>query len=466
MIIFLIVFFLIAGGANFYFFINSAQERANPMKIWKTYLLFLIGGFWGMHSFYMRRYFWGCATFILFFILLAMNFTVFETYWNSPLLLFSIPEYSYFALSLFCMLIVLLICDLVGMPYYVYKYNNIYYRRHFETDAILGGEELEVEKFYNELSKYIKNLDPLMNDINEILSDDRWIIEDESKDSSLWGNIKTFGKDIVTGGKASKLEKRLERLRCLSTSCSDLKDNLDILEDFNEKLGDYLETARIASYRNLFLAKELIFIGKKHVEGKKQIVIADKLYEINKLENLEIDEVGSINFQSDLFFSNMELSLNASLDKLSKSIDIKKSVSKGDIANVAIEVGIHAIFTSIEQIIKMNREMKKALMISEQNINKAIKYIEQSISAILIYKASLLRQSEILIALVACNKAFIAAYEPLRETVFGEPSLIRYIFKNKDSEDYIRSIKFKESIQHLIILCSEYNKVNQSKVIK
>ena len=461
----LVILFLLIAFINFVFGVQSNSDRAKPLALWKVYLVFIGGGIWGMHSFYLRRYFWGCLTFILSITLIIVNFSILKVYWNSPFLLFSIPEYSYLSQSLFYMLIVLLICDLIGMPYYVYRYNNIYYRRHFETDAILGGEELEVEKFYNELSKYIKELDPFMKDVKEILSDE-CIIEDESKDTSFLGGVKRFGKNVITGGKSSKLEKKMDRLRCLSASCSDLKENLKILADFNKRLSDYLETARITSYRNLFLAKELIFIGKKKVEGKKQVVLVDKSHEIAEVMDLKVDKVKDVNYQSDLFFSNMGLSLSNSLDKLNKSIEIKGGVSKGDLTDVAIDFAVDALFHSIEQIIDVNKEMKEALIKAEYGINSAIKYIDQSIHAILIYKASLLRQSEILEALVVCNKAFIAAYEPLREKIFGEPSLSRYIFKNKAEEDFIQSIQFKEDIKHLMILCSEYNKINQSKVIE
>ncbi|WP_283686671.1 TlpA disulfide reductase family protein [Dysgonomonas sp. Marseille-Q5470] len=294
----------------------------------------------------------------------------------------------------------------------------------------------------------------------------KYYIEGESKDTSFLGGVKRFGKNVITGGKSSKLEKKMDRLRCLSASCSDLKENLKILADFNKRLSDYLETARITSYRNLFLAKELIFIGKKKVEGKKQVVLVDKSHEIAEVMDLKVDKVEDVNYQSDLFFSNMGLSLSNSLDKLNKSIEIKGGVSKGDLTDVAIDFAIDALFHSIEQIIDVNKEMKEALIKAEYGINSAIKYIDQSIHAILIYKASLLRQSEILVALVVCNKAFIAAYEPLREKIFGEPSLSRYIFKNKAEEDFIQSIQFKEDIKHLMILCSEYNKINQSKVIE
>lgn len=465
MVFILIVFFLFIVFVNLGFGVHSSSERAKPLALWKVYLVFIGGGIWGMHSFYLREYFWGCLKLILSCTLIIVNFSILKVYLHSPFLLFSIPEYSYLSQSLFYMLIVLLICDLIGMPYYVYKYNNIYYRRHFETDAILNGQELEVEKFYNDLSQYIKELDPFMEDLKEIVSDD-YIIEDESKDTSFWGGVKRFGKNVITGGKAYKLERKKDRLRCLSASCSDVKEKMEVLADSNNILSDYLKTARIASYRNLFLAKELIFIGKKKVEGKKQMVIVDENHGIAEVVDLKVDKVEDINYQSDLFFSDMGLSLSNSLDKLSNSFESKGAVSKNDLALAVIEVGVDTLINSIEQVININEEVKEAIIKVEEGINSAIKYLNQSTQAIQIYKASLLRQSEILIALTVCNKAFIAAYEPLREKTFGKPSLIRYIFKNKAEVNFIQSIQFKEDIKHLMILCSEYNKINQTKVIE
>lgn len=464
MIFILIVSFIIIAFIDLIIASISSSERANPIVVWRVYLIFILGGIWGMHSFYLRRYFWGCLTFILSLILIIMNLSALGTYWNSPLSLLTIPEYSSFTQTLFWMLIILLVSDFVGIPYYVYRYNSIYYRRHFETDAILKGEELEIEKFYKELSQFTKEIVLFLKDVNEILLNEG-ITNNEQKDASVWTNIKSWGKNVITAGKSPKLDKKMDRLQLLSVCCADLKNNIEILSNYNKSLSDYLEDARITSYRNLFLAKELIFIGRKKVEGKKQSVIVDLNYQIDKIKDFELEEVEDINSQSKLFFSNMGVSLNNSLDSLNKSIEIKGNLSKSDLTNVAIDIAIDTIFNSIEQVANMNKEMKEALIKVEESINNATQYIDKSIGAIMIYKASLSRQSEVLIALVACNKAFISAYEPLREIIFGKPKLSKFLFKNKNTEEYLQSIEFKKDIQFLINLCSEYNKVNQSKIM-
>lgn len=460
----LIAAFIIIALINLAIAGLSSSERANPVAVWSVYLIFILGGIWGMHSFHLRRYFWGFLIFILSLILISMNLNALETYWNSPINLFTIPEYSTSSQTLFSMLIILLLSDFIGIPYYTYRYNNIYYRRYFETDAILKGEELEIEKNYKELSQFIKETTSFLRDVNKILKDDE-IINYEEKDTSIWTDIKNWGKNVITTGKSSKLEKKMNRLQILSDCCAILKNNIGILSSYNKQLSSYLEDARITSYRNLFLAKELIFIGRKKVKGKKQTVILDSYNRIDKIGDFKLETVEDINFESELFFSNMGASLKNSLDGLNKSINIKGDISKNDLINVGIDVTIDTIFQSVEHIINMNKDMKEALIKAEENINKATQYIEKSIEAIMLYKASLLRQSEILLALVKCNKAFITAYEPMREKIFGKPTLSKFLLKNKDNKEYLQSVDFKGDIQFLINLCSEYNKVNQSKVI-
>ena len=79
------------------------------------------------------------------------------------------------------------------------------------------------------------------------------------------------------------------------------------------------------------------------------------------------------------------------------------------------------------------------------------------------YKVQLLRKSEILSSLVMCNKAFIQSYEPLRLRIFGEPGVYNYLFVNRKNNQYIQTKEFKEDVHHLMTLCLEYNRINQSK---
>ena len=97
-------------------------------------------------------------------------------------------------------------------------------------------------------------------------------------------------------------------------------------------------------------------------------------------------------------------------------------------------------------------------------IQLALEYIKKAIPAIQNYQAALLRQSEVLVALTQCNKAFVYAYEPLRKQIFGEPTFWKYLTGIKKNQELFKTTDFRKDLQHLILVSSEYNKVNQSKV--
>lgn len=443
----------------------SLSERAQVLATWKVYLLLVFGGVWGMHSLYLRRFFWGGVTFIITLTLIIMNFSVLETYWSSPLLLFTVPKYTFFSEGLFWMLAILLLSDFISIPYYVYRFNNTYYRRHFETDAILKGEELEVDKFCKELSLFFDSLEVVIDSTHEVLSNPECIEKKEEESTSFWKSVGDFGKNILTAGNLSKLNRKKAKLKSLAKYCTHLKSSLEEIVEYNNNLSDFLKDARKASYRNLFLAKELIFIGKEKTESRKQTVVRDDNYKADKIKVFKLNEVEDINFQSELFFSNMGSIISDSLSDFDEAINIEEDVTKEDLAGLAVDIAIETLSEFVDHVFNMNKRTKEALIAIEQDIAKVFEYLEKSLSAILIYKASLLRQDEILRSLTACNKAFIVAYEPLREIIFGEPTLLKFVFKDKNREKYIHSVEFKKDIQHLILLCSEYNKINQSKVI-
>ena len=78
-----------------------------------------------------------------------------------------------------------------------------------------------------------------------------------------------------------------------------------------------------------------------------------------------------------------------------------------------------AVYLSLIHIfIDLYSQTKEARREVQQQINEALEYIKKAIPAIQNYQAALLRQSEVLVALTQCNKAFVCAYEPLRKQIF------------------------------------------------
>lgn len=127
-------------------------------------------------------------------------------------------------------------------------------------------------------------------------------------------------------------------------------------------------------------------------------------------------------------------------------------------------LGWSIAINGIANIIDLYSQTKEARREVQQQINEALEYIKKAIPAIQNYQAALLRQSEVLVALTQCNKAFVCAYEPLRKQIFGEPTFWKYLTGIKKNQELFKTTDFRKDLQHLILVSSEYNKVNQSKV--
>lgn len=79
----LVAFFLFVLLMSFFVVKISRNDRAKPLSLWKVYLIFMLGGIWGLHSFYIKRYFWGGITLILSLFLLMLNFNILLTRWRN-----------------------------------------------------------------------------------------------------------------------------------------------------------------------------------------------------------------------------------------------------------------------------------------------------------------------------------------------------------------------------------------------
>ena len=71
-----------------------------------------------------------------------------------------------------------------------------------------------------------------------------------------------------------------------------------------------------------------------------------------------------------------------------------------------------------------------------------------------------------MIALSKNNKAFVLAYEPMREKVFGQPTFWKFMHGINKEQGYFKSIELRHDIHHLIQVCTEYNKIYNTKLEK
>lgn len=442
----------------------SSEERKRPFPIWKGYLLLFTVGFLGIHKTVICR--WdGFVNCILFWALFLFNFSTIMIYWIYPKLLFYIPEYNLFTRIIFLILVLMLVLDFFLIPYYLFRYNANYFRKNKSEDRMLISKSDLYDSANKFVNKEIRQVNKQLENINIYVKED-YFIEDPNKDMTFWGSLTRGAKSVITFGNSNKLEIEMNRLRCLSTCCDELGDLYDSCRFCNEILSGDLISSRIAVYRNLYLAKELIGIVKNKLSTKQQSLLVDYYFKcdmpkyqmnINGIANLDVS------FNSEVFLDSLGSDLTVIFDNLNTKLE-NESLSKKDFVDAAVLTGLNVFVNGLSAIIDLNIRTKEARSEVQTQTSNALLYIDEAVIGIQEYQKYILRQKEILEALEKANIAFIQAYVPLREQVFGKPTFWKFLTGIPKNRELFKTNEFREDLQHLILVCTEYSKINQSKI--
>ena len=446
------------------------DEMAKPLTKSKSYWIVCFLGFLGGHYLYLRKCKWiGIITMVLVFLFPLCFFKYFMYFYNLPSLFFpstfdfeqleGIGTFYKCQSILYILFVFNILIGIFLVPYWVYQFNGNYFRKHKDNDDILNGKELEVGKFYNsEFLPDVKKTNEDVETVIEVLNNEDFVVEDESDEK-----ISGFFKSIFTLGKSSTLKSRVQRLRALRYSCQIISNDIDKFEYDNDRLFLYLKYYRVAAYRNLYLAKELIGIVKDKVSSRQQKLIIDEFPQLIKPQNVNPSDVyfksEQTSFNSDRFFDSVGQSFISSFDNISKKLEKEKDISKEDFLEAGIEMAFDSIIAGIEGLFDQYSRTTASIKEVEWLINKAVRYLGKAYPAIQSYQAELARQSELMIALYQCNRAFVMAYEPMRQKVFGKPTFSKFLRGIDKEISYLKSDDFRKDLQHLILVCSEYNKV-------
>lgn len=450
------------------------EQLAHPIKNSKAYRVVAFVGLFGGHNIYLKKYSWiSVLTILLTIVFFFWNYKYVMFLYDLPSVFFisnlnciyleEMGTFYWWQVILITLYIINFLTGIIFTPFWVYQFNGNYFRKHKDNDAILNGNSLEVDHFYN--SKLIPHINEVKSDVKyvkQVLKDDSYIIEEDGDEK-----ISGFFKNIFTLGKSSELKSKIQRLRALHSCCELLQTDLDTLDEYNEKLYSYLVYYRVAAYRNLYLAKELIGVIKDNISSKQQELIKDEFTNLIKPENnsstnLQFDS-SQISFDSERFFDTLGNSFTKSFDPINKKLESEKEISKQDLLSAGFEFAFDSVIAGIEGIIDQYQNVSASLRETQKQINEAVEYLGEAFPAIMRYQAEMARQSEIMVALSQFNKAFIMAYEPMRQKVFGRPTFSQFLHGiNKDTE-YFKSIEFRHDIHHLIQVCTEYNKIYNTK---
>ena len=463
---------------------EDEEMLVRPLTKVKGYILLLFFGILGAHLLYVKKLKWlSYLSIMLTIVFYIWHFKYIMYFWDIPNLMFvhnsqmlSLPTLDLFyksELMLFGLYGFNIVVGVIFLPYWLYQYNGLYFRQQKDNDAILKGKELEVDIFYN--SKLLPDIKETSEDAEttiEVINNEDFIVEDENDEK-----IDGFFKRFLTLRNSSTLKRKVQRLRALRYCCENISENLDNLDKDNTVLFSYLKYYRVAAYRNLYLAKELIGVVKDKVSSQEQKLIVDEFPELTKPQNSNPSDVyfdaSQTSFNSDRFLESVGLSLSSSFDNLSEKIGKEKELAKEDFIEAGIEIAIDSLIAGITEVFDMYSRTKENIRDVEVKISEAINYLSKACPSINNYKAELIRQSEIMIALYKCNRAFVMAYEPLRQKIFGRPTFSQFIRGINKDQQYFKSDGFRRDLQHLIMVCSKYNRIynaktgnDESKIIK
>lgn len=452
---------------------KDTDAMIKPMSLKEGLLAGYLFGIFGNHYLYTKTCKW---YYYSFWFLLACGtlagYSKYMYFYNVPSLLFihsmndiHNPELGFYYICQFGIIIFMifnLLSGIICTPYWVYRFNALYFRRNEEWNNILTGKTTGTDLFYNEiLVPHIHEVSSDTKEANTVLNDDSLIIENSS-DKEISGVIKS----VFTLGRSGKLKHKVQRLRALYKCCNVLKGDISMLDEDNNILYSFLTKYRYAAYRNLYLAKELIGMIKDNISTKQQQLLLDKFPEIDKPVYHTGDGIDfnarEVAFDSDTFYTAVSFSIDNSLKRLGTKLE-SGDLTKDDVLLEAASSAIDTVIAGIAGIFDLNSRVSESLREVAKKTEEAEKYIGKSISSIMNASNEMLRESEIMIALYNCNKAFVHAYDPIREKIFGRPSLGQFIMGVKKDVNFIRSEEFEKDLLHLIKVCTEYNKVNEAK---
>jgi hypothetical protein len=445
-----------------------------PMKKSKAYWVVGCLGFLGVHNIYLKKYSWiGILTVFLTILFFFWNYKYVMYFYNLPSIFFvshlesiHFEEMGFFYSWQVVLVVLYAINIFTGLlltPYWVYQFNGNYFRKHKYNDAILNFNSLEVDRFYNNvLIPHLTDIEDDIEYVDSVLKDEDMVIAREEDE-----DISGFFKSLFTLGNSSKLKYKVQRLRALQNCCEIFNNHLFELELDNEELYSYLCYYRVAAFRNLFLAKEMIKVLKDNISSKDQQLIKDDFINLNAPKNegladFQIDH-SQISFDTDHFFDAVGNSFSKSIDSIGKKLDSEKTLTKNDFIEAGIEFAFDSIIAGIKGIFTQYHKVSQSLKEVEWYIKKSVSSLGNSKLTITKYQAMLLRQSEIMISLSNHNKAFVHAYEPMREKVFGRPTFWKFLHGINKEQEYLKSIEFRHDVHHLIQVCTEYNKIYNAK---
>ena len=439
MVLYIIVCLLLGGMGYVYYKIytksdNDKYNHKDPIEKKSIYPYWMYGGLFGLHRAKLISQV-GIGQFILTGTALLMNAQNIFLYLDSPGVWGVLWHMSPLNILVCVAALSFWLLDFCFIPYQIYILTSKYYRRSSDEMDILAGRATELEEYCQTLPQKFVDRDVEMDNIIYKA------IEVNQEKIEVGRISKFFGGDINASEK--KLGKLIALYNQAEAICTETSQDAWTLED-------YLKQARREAYKNLLLAKELIKIIKANSKGKAQEVQQDKHldFAVDRVEvNTHVAQ-----------YNAMEGMVNT-IANFEKTFANLQNSGLGSKTSVAI-AGIEAAAGILDYI--SNRQATRERL--TKDAQKMVHNIKLTAEQLTQTKANILRAHELLLALFNANKAFIHAYTTLRDQVYGDISFKSYWQGPLHDRSLLNSKEFMASLQHLAMVCSEYNKINQNKI--
>lgn len=420
---------------------NSSKKHLytsqDPISKKKVYKIWLTAGIFGFHRMYLASWV-GFVNIGLISIAIILNLT--------PLTLFAghyalMPSFIgmtwsfYVALACVGFSVIIWLIDALWVAYRIYYLTNVYYRHDIREIDILQGHRTDVDRLMDHIAK---TLPQLLLEIQSAIADSRGISREQIRHSTKIGKFLKIGEKDLKKSQLSRIYNKVYRIQKCQHQMQEESDTLSV----------YLEEARVAAYRNMLLAKEVIKYFKDNVKSKEQEVHTDEKIQITDIQITNVSQ-------------NEDITLDVS-DAI-KSFDAFMTLANSGMSG-SLCVGIGGVLVIGALAISYLEQRNKVIQQYTQEIASLIDNLNDISKDVVEIESQLLRMNELLKALYQCNKAFISAYTKLRDRVFPTPSFRNFLKGVKLKDEYFSSDEFKHDIVFLIQVCSQYNKVNTADI--
>lgn len=418
----------------------KAYLETEPINMVYIYTIWLFFGLMGYHRKRLLNELW-IVQFVMFASIIVAN--VHNVY-------YSILENNVVSLNIWTtyigsLLLLSWLFDIFALPYLRYLYVSNYFRRDMNELDILNGKALKVETFYKNLAQ---TSDTRNKRMTELLQRAEEIAKEENTAWFKW-----------LGGGLGFEKERFAKTRKIAEEMNKL---FDAYQKDADALSTYLNEARCAAQKNIYLSKELLQIIRDNMKSNKKEYGKDNLDFEQSNINVEVYKP-TIKYDAQQDLSKLGNEINYQIQHLMKNNtlgNLKTTQGKIQLAQAGLQVAFTAIDSALNYIsnrIKQREELARMSLAIVQNMSK-------STTDILENQGKILRASELLSALFNANKAFVKAYADMRDLCFGEISFKSFWNGPLRNHDIYETTDFKKTMRHLIDVSSEYSKINQQTI--